>query len=98
MPPRRRGRPRHGAGHGALPRSPKMCSVDIALEVVGLVVVTVVVAGLCLRFDWPAPLVLIAAGVGISFIPGTPEFELDPHVVLVGLLPPLLYAAAIRTS
>ena len=27
-----------------------------------------------------------------------PTFELDPDLVLVGLLPPLLYAAAIRTS
>ena len=30
--------------------------------------------------------------------PGSPSFELDPDLVLVGLLPPLLYAAAIRTS
>ena len=27
-----------------------------------------------------------------------PSFELDPDLVLIGLLPPLLYAAAIRTS
>ena len=30
--------------------------------------------------------------------PACPSFELDPDLVLVGLLPPLLYAAAIRTS
>ena len=72
--------------------------MHIALEVVGLAVITVVVAGMCRRFDWPPPPVLIVAGVAVSFLPGTPEFELDPHVVLVGLLPPLLYAAAIRTS
>ena len=29
---------------------------------------------------------------------GCPTVELDPELVLVGLLPPLLYAAAIRTS
>jgi CPA1 family monovalent cation:H+ antiporter len=75
-----------------------MCVVHLALEIVGLAIVTVVVAGLCRRFDLPAPLFLIAAGVAVSFIPGTPEFDLDPNVVLVGLLPPLLYAAAIRTS
>ena len=33
-----------------------------------------------------------------SLVPGVPEYQLDPEVVLIGLLPPLLYAAAIRTS
>jgi CPA1 family monovalent cation:H+ antiporter len=36
--------------------------------------------------------------VGISFIPNFQEIELTPDHVLIGLLPPLLYAAAIRTS
>jgi len=72
--------------------------VHVALEVVSLVVLTALIAGLCRRYDAPAPLVLTIAGVAVSFIPGTPVFDLDPRVVLVGLLPPLLYAAAIRTS
>ena len=37
-------------------------------------------------------------GIGASFLPFVEPFELSPELVLVGLLPPLLYSAAIRTS
>ncbi len=50
------------------------------------------------KLAWSAPLCLIAVGVVASYVPGVPEYELDPEVVLLGLLPPLLYATAIRTS
>ncbi len=50
------------------------------------------------RLDFPAPLLLIAVGVAASYVPGVPEIHLEPEVVLFGLLPPLLYAAAIQTS
>ena len=46
----------------------------------------------------PAPLLLIVVGVVASYVPGVPEIHLEPEVVLFGLLPPLLYAAAIQTS
>ena len=59
-----------------------------------------VLAGTALagRVGIPAPLLLIAAGIGASFLPGVPELQLHPDVVLLGLLPPLLYAAALQTS
>ena len=41
---------------------------------------------------------LVVVGVVASLIPGVPEYHLDPEVVLIGFLPPLLYAAALRTS
>jgi monovalent cation/hydrogen antiporter len=44
------------------------------------------------------PLVLVVVGVVASLVPGVPDYRLDPAVVLIGVLPPLLYAAAIRTS
>ncbi len=50
------------------------------------------------RLDWPEPLCLIAVGVVASYVPGVPEYHLSPEVVLVGLLPPLLYSAAVQTS
>ena len=46
----------------------------------------------------PAPLLLIAVGVVGTFLPFVPEVHLEPEIVLLGLLPPLLYAAAIQTS
>jgi len=72
--------------------------VEPALFVLAIVVTVAFVAGASRRLGWSPPLVLVIVGVIGSFIPGVPSFELDPDLVLVGLLPPLLYAAAIRTS
>jgi monovalent cation/hydrogen antiporter len=72
--------------------------VEPALFVLAIVVTVAFVAGASRRLGWSPPLVLVVVGVIASFLPGVPTFELDPDLVLVGLLPPLLYAAAIRTS
>ena len=45
-----------------------------------------------IRIPYPIPLVL--GGLALGFIPGMPEIELPPDVVLVAVLPPLLYGAA----
>ncbi len=50
------------------------------------------------RLGLPAPLVLILVGIIGSYLPFVPEVALSPELVLLGILPPLLYAAAIRTS
>ncbi|HVW42994.1 MAG TPA: Na+/H+ antiporter [Amycolatopsis sp.] len=70
----------------------------VATQILVLVVVVLVVTGIARRLDWSPPLLLVLVGVGGSFLPGVPAYELDPELVLVGLLPPLLYASAIRTS
>jgi len=72
--------------------------VHTAAEIVGLVVAVLVVTSLARRLDLSAPLCLIAVGIGASYVPGVPDYHLSPEVVLVGLLPPLLYSAAIQTS
>ena len=46
----------------------------------------------------PYPILLVLAGLGISFIPGMPTLQLPPDVVLVAVLPPLLYYSAYSTS
>ena len=69
-----------------------------ALGLVVLVTTVLVFAGLARRFGLSAPLVLTVVGVIASYLPFVPEVELEPELILVGLLPPLLYAAAIRTS
>jgi len=46
----------------------------------------------------PAPIVLVLGGLGIAFIPGLPEVELDPDTIFLLFLPPLVYAAAWRSS
>ncbi|GMA37299.1 cation:proton antiporter [Demequina litorisediminis] len=40
-----------------------------------------------------APLILVALGFGASLLPFMPAVEVDPEVILAGVLPPLLFAA-----
>ena len=42
----------------------------------------------------PYPILLTVGGLAFGFIPGVPEVELDPELVLLIFLPPLLYSAA----
>jgi Na+/H+ antiporter len=49
-----------------------------------------------LRIPYPIPLVL--GGLAVGFVPGMPEVELPPDLVLVAVLPPLLYGTAFFTS
>ncbi len=72
--------------------------MDVALTLVSLVAVVVVVSGLCRRLDLSAPIVLVAVGIIGSYLPFVPEIRLSEEIVLVGLLPPLLYNAALGTS
>lgn len=46
----------------------------------------------------PFPILLVAAGLIIGFIPQLPDLKLNPEVVFVIILPPLLYDAASKTS
>ncbi len=49
-----------------------------------------------LKFSYP--ILLVIAGLAISVIPGIPAVSLDPNLVFLIFLPPLLYAAAWNTS
>lgn len=46
----------------------------------------------------PYPIVLVLGGLGLAFVPGMPEIELDPHVVLLVFIPPLLLSAGWYSS
>ncbi|MER5908970.1 Na+/H+ antiporter [Streptomyces sp. NPDC001982] len=56
------------------------------------------VAAAARRTPVPAPLLLVAAGLAVSYVPGLPDYTLDPEVVLPLLLPPLLYTSATDSS
>ena len=64
----------------------------------GLLVLAVVVAGLAERTRVSAPIVLVLVGLAVSQVPGVPEYELNPELVLYLFLPPLLFAAAWQSS
>ncbi|MCS0634343.1 Na+/H+ antiporter [Streptomyces sp. LP05-1] len=69
-----------------------------ALPLVALVAVSAALAGLARRTPVPAPLLLVAAGLAAAYLPGVPDYTLDPHIVLPLLLPPLLHTAALDSS
>ena len=59
------------------------------------------VAGLALlsrKLPIPYPILLVIGGLALAFIPGLPRVPLDPDLVFLFFLPPLLYPAALFTS
>jgi CPA1 family monovalent cation:H+ antiporter len=64
------------------------------LLIVGLLVAVTVLGALARRLSLPYPIVLVVGGALFGFVPGVPPVKLDPNVVLVIFLPPLLYGAA----
>jgi Na+/H+ antiporter len=59
-----------------------------------LLVLVSVFAVMAHRIKVPYPIVLVLAGLAISFLPHIPRIPLDPDIVFVIFLPPLLYASA----
>lgn len=72
--------------------------MDIALGLLVIVGVVCAASALGRKLNVSVPLLLVLAGVAGSFLPFIPPIELNPELVLIGLLPPLLYAAAFRSS
>src|SRR5919205_1830920 len=65
------------------------------LLIAGLLVAVAALSTLARRLSVPYPIVLVVGGALIGFVPGLPEVKLDPEVVLVVFLPPLLYGSSI---
>ena len=66
--------------------------------VLTLLVFVVLFAAIARKLRTPYPIVLVVAGLVLSFIPGIPKIPLNPEVIFLAVLPPLLYAAAWATS
>src|SRR5438034_1685481 len=69
-----------------------MDQVEIIL--VALLVSVVVLSAAARAIDVPYPIVLVLGGAALGTLPGLPDVTLDPDLVLVIFLPPLLYSAA----
>jgi len=72
-----------------------MLSLDALLT---LLVAIAAAALLSPRLRIPLPIALTLTGLAIALVPGLPRLRVDPSFVLLGLLPPLLYADAFHTS
>ena len=71
-----------------------------AIEIVLLLLLlfVVVFGDLARRIKTPYPIVLVIAGLLLSFIPGIPKVSLNPEAIFFVVLPPLLFSAAWLTS
>jgi Na+/H+ antiporter len=70
-----------------------------ALELI--LVLLVVAASLAVaaqRFSIPYPVLLVVGGLALALVPGLPTVRIDPQLVLLLFLPPLLFSAAWLTS
>ena len=63
-----------------------------------LLVLVALFAVMAQRVKTPYPIVLVLAGLLLSFVPHVPRVPLNPDVVFLVFLPPLLYASAWQTS
>jgi monovalent cation/hydrogen antiporter len=68
--------------------------VELILVVVGAIVVTAVAH----RRGLEPALIMVVIGAAVSFLPGFEPPELDSHILLTVVLPPLLYSAALDFS
>lgn len=66
--------------------------------VIALLVGALAVTAASRRLGVSAPLVLVVVGLAASAVPGVPNYTIDPQVILLLILPPLLYTAALNSS
>ncbi|GAB3432432.1 Na+/H+ antiporter [Niabella aquatica] len=55
-------------------------------------------SGIADKIKLPAPVLLLLVGIGVGFLPAMPGIELNPEIVMLLFLPPLLYDAAFNIS
>src|SRR5271166_4284290 len=63
-----------------------------------LLIVVAALAILAKKVALPYPVLLVIGGLALGFVPGLPAVQLEPEMVFLFLLPPLLYPAALFTS
>src|SRR6185503_13919485 len=66
--------------------------------VIFLLAVVTALAEVTTKTKLPFPILLVLTGIMIGLIPGLTSIELQPEVIFLIFLPPVLYAAAWTTS
>ncbi|CAM3248598.1 Sodium, potassium, lithium and rubidium/H(+) antiporter [Arthrobacter ulcerisalmonis] len=72
--------------------------MDQLALIVGLLLATVMAVGLGDRLRLPYPVLMLLLAVALTFIPGFPDLDIAPELILPIFLPPLLFATAQRSS
>src|SRR5215471_21387376 len=63
-----------------------------------LLIVVAALAMLAKKVALPYPVLLVIGGLALGLVPGLPAVQLEPDMVFLFLLPPLIYPAAVFTS
>ncbi|UOE47155.1 Na+/H+ antiporter [Mucilaginibacter sp. SMC90] len=66
--------------------------------VIFILAVMIGLSALADKIKLPYPILLIVAGIAVGFVPAIPDIELNPEIVFLIFLPPLLYDAAFNIS
>ncbi len=72
--------------------------MHLELVILGLLVAVAALSALAGRLRVPYPILLVIGGLGLGWVPDADEITLDPDLVLLIFLPPLLYGAAFFAS
>jgi len=76
----------------------RLAVVETAIGLVAFLAAVAGIGGVARRYGVPAPLLLVVLGIAASYLPVIGPVRITPDLILIGLLPPLLYAAAVKTS
>jgi monovalent cation/hydrogen antiporter len=71
--------------------------MDLLTAVLAILVAIAVMFELARRLGVPYPTLFLVGGVGLAFVPGLSRIQLEPDLVLLVFLPPLLFTAAVET-
>ncbi|MDR3624470.1 MAG: Na+/H+ antiporter [Chlamydiales bacterium] len=73
--------------------------MEYILEIILGLFIAVVALGLAAKkLNIPYPIALVIGGLLLSFIPGIPTVELDPDLIFLTILPPILFSGGYFTS
>ena len=70
----------------------------VELVILLLLLLVAVLAALAKRIGIPYPIILVIGGLCLSLVPYAPRVTLNPNVVFLIILPPLIFFAAFHTS
>ncbi len=71
--------------------------MEILTAILATLVAIAILFEIARRAGVPYPTLFVLGGLGLAFVPGLPRIELEPDLVLLVFLPPLLFAAAVET-
>src|SRR6476469_5720091 len=76
----------------------RVCRDNARMELILVVVGAILVTAIAHRRGLEPALIIVVVGIAVSFLPGFEAPELDSHILLSVVLPPLLYSAALDFS